>query len=271
MRQARRRQVGRGRARSSSARAPPSPTRSPRTDRTRSSLFPPMAQSHASPTRSPRQVDAAPSDRSRTRTGASTRAGPASRTSRPSSSRQRSPRVNCASHPKPLLTPPLQPRVNLDDDGSHRSFQAIRISSISLRQIAAKLPVLGAHTIQIFSSFPVKHARRRPASVCEASARSRGLKPRSGPTAIDRVRLLARRRDGGASRERVEPPSALARRVDERAKSTHREGIGRFLSTNRWRRARRGSNLRRLSRPFSRARMRVAVDVFSPCVAQYRR
>ena len=181
MRQARRRQVGRGRARSSSARAPPSPTRSPRTDRTRSSLFPPMAQSHASPTRSPRQVDAAPSDRSRTRTGASTRAGPASRTSRPSSSRQRSPRVNCASHPKPLLTPPLQPRVNLDDDGSHRSFQAIRISSISLRQIAAKLPVLGAHTIQIFSSFPVKHARRRPASVCEASARSRGLKPRSGP------------------------------------------------------------------------------------------
>ena len=55
------------------------------------------------------------------------------------------------------------------------------------------------------------------------------------------------------------------------AKSTHREGIGRFLSTNRWRRARRGSNLRRLSRPFSRARMRVAVDVFSPCVAQYRR
>ena len=174
MRQARRRQVGRGRARSSSARAPPSPTRSPRTDRTRSSLFPPMAQSHASPTRSPRQVDAAPSDRSRTRTGASTRAGPASRTSRPSSSRQRSPRVNCASHPKPLLTPPLQPRVNLDDDGSHRSFQAIRISSISLRQIAAKLPVLGAHTIQIFSSFPVKHARRRP------SERMRGFRAIEG-------------------------------------------------------------------------------------------
>ena len=270
MRQARRRQVGRGRARSSSARAPPSPTRSPRTDRTRSSLFPPMAQSHASPTRSPRQVDAAPSDRSRTRTGASTRAGPASRTSRPSSSRQRSPRVNCASHPKPLLTPPLQPRVNLDDDGSHRSFGAIRIS-ISLEQIAAKLPVLLAvHTIQIFSSFPVKHARRRPASVCETSARSRGLKPRNGPHR-DRSSSTPR---VGETVVRVANASNLRRHSLDAwtsAKSTHREGIGRFLSTNRWRRARRGSNLRRLSRPFSRARMRVAVDVFSPRVAQYRR
>ena len=62
--------------------------------------------------------------------------------------------------PKAAPHATLQPRVNLDDDGSHRSFQAIRISSISFRKSLPNYQYLAHHPD--FFQLPVKHARRRP-------------------------------------------------------------------------------------------------------------